>query len=179
MTTEWGGLPGVYFTDLIGDAEFDHLSFTYLLRYVDDPAATMRELARVVKPGGHVAMVEFGLPRIKGHPEVEIPFFLAERGQGWLDGDQLAGGRSVGAQLALPRPDGQVAAGAGEQRGELVGSGFIQINAFRHGGINANLLGIAGGAGGAAGAGRGTNNVRTSRTERSADRMREDDIMIA
>jgi demethylmenaquinone methyltransferase/2-methoxy-6-polyprenyl-1,4-benzoquinol methylase len=46
-----------------GDATFDHLTFTYLLRYVDDPAATMRELARVVKPGGRVAMVEFGLPR--------------------------------------------------------------------------------------------------------------------
>jgi len=45
------------------DATFDHLTFTYLLRYVDDPAATMRELARVVKPGGRVAMVEFGLPR--------------------------------------------------------------------------------------------------------------------
>ncbi len=44
------------------DAAFDHLTFTYLLRYVDDPAATMRELARVVKPGGRVAMVEFGLP---------------------------------------------------------------------------------------------------------------------
>ncbi|MFI5258049.1 MAG: class I SAM-dependent methyltransferase [Candidatus Limnocylindrales bacterium] len=44
------------------DASFDHLTFTYLLRYVDDPAATMRELARVVKPGGRVAMVEFGLP---------------------------------------------------------------------------------------------------------------------
>ena len=44
------------------DASFDHLSFTYLLRYVDDPAATMRELARVVKPAGRVAMVEFGLP---------------------------------------------------------------------------------------------------------------------
>jgi demethylmenaquinone methyltransferase / 2-methoxy-6-polyprenyl-1,4-benzoquinol methylase len=42
------------------DAAFDHLTFTYLLRYVDDPAATMRELARVVKPGGRVAMVEFG-----------------------------------------------------------------------------------------------------------------------
>src|SRR5439155_3254113 len=44
------------------DASFDHLTFTYLLRYVDDPAATMRELARVVKPGGRVAMVEFGVP---------------------------------------------------------------------------------------------------------------------
>jgi len=44
------------------DASFDHLTFTYLLRYVEDPAATMRELARVVKPGGRVAMVEFGLP---------------------------------------------------------------------------------------------------------------------
>jgi demethylmenaquinone methyltransferase/2-methoxy-6-polyprenyl-1,4-benzoquinol methylase len=45
------------------DATFDHLTFTYLLRYVDDPAATMRELVRVVKPGGRIAMVEFGLPR--------------------------------------------------------------------------------------------------------------------
>jgi demethylmenaquinone methyltransferase/2-methoxy-6-polyprenyl-1,4-benzoquinol methylase len=46
-----------------GDASFDHLTFTYLLRYVDDPAATVRELARVVRPGGTVAMLEFGLPR--------------------------------------------------------------------------------------------------------------------
>ena len=45
------------------DASFDHLTFTYLLRYVDDPAATMRELARVVRPGGTVAMLEFGVPR--------------------------------------------------------------------------------------------------------------------
>src|SRR5947199_998195 len=44
------------------DEEFDALTFTYLLRYVDDPAATMRELARVVKPGGTIAMQEFGLP---------------------------------------------------------------------------------------------------------------------
>ena len=45
------------------DASFDHLTFTYLLRYVDDPGATFNELARVVRPGGTVAMVEFGLPR--------------------------------------------------------------------------------------------------------------------
>ncbi len=31
------------------DESFDHLTFTYLLRYVDDPAETMRELARVVR----------------------------------------------------------------------------------------------------------------------------------
>jgi demethylmenaquinone methyltransferase/2-methoxy-6-polyprenyl-1,4-benzoquinol methylase len=44
------------------DGEFDHLTFTYLLRYVDDPAATLRELARVVKPGGRVASLEFAVP---------------------------------------------------------------------------------------------------------------------
>jgi demethylmenaquinone methyltransferase/2-methoxy-6-polyprenyl-1,4-benzoquinol methylase len=45
------------------DASFDALTFTYLLRYVDNPAATLAELARVVRPGGTVAMLEFGLPR--------------------------------------------------------------------------------------------------------------------
>ena len=44
------------------DGEFDALSFTYLLRYVDDRAATMRELSRVVTPGGRIGMVEFGVP---------------------------------------------------------------------------------------------------------------------
>jgi demethylmenaquinone methyltransferase / 2-methoxy-6-polyprenyl-1,4-benzoquinol methylase len=44
------------------DAEFDGLTFTYLLRYVDDHLATMRELARVVRPGGSIGMVEFGVP---------------------------------------------------------------------------------------------------------------------
>jgi demethylmenaquinone methyltransferase/2-methoxy-6-polyprenyl-1,4-benzoquinol methylase len=43
-------------------ASFDALTFTYLLRYVEDPAATMRELARVVRPGGRVASLEFGIP---------------------------------------------------------------------------------------------------------------------
>jgi len=45
-----------------GDSEFDALTFTYLLRYVDDRQATMRELARVVRPGGRIGMVEFGVP---------------------------------------------------------------------------------------------------------------------
>ena len=41
---------------------FDALTFTYLLRYVDDPAATMQELARVLRPGGRIASLEFGIP---------------------------------------------------------------------------------------------------------------------
>lgn len=44
------------------DATFDALTFTYLLRYVADPAATLRELARVVKPGGSIASLEFAVP---------------------------------------------------------------------------------------------------------------------
>jgi demethylmenaquinone methyltransferase/2-methoxy-6-polyprenyl-1,4-benzoquinol methylase len=44
------------------DASFDALTFTYLLRYVDDPGATMGELARVVKPGARVASLEFHVP---------------------------------------------------------------------------------------------------------------------
>lgn len=45
------------------DREFDHLTFTYLLRYVEDPGATLAELARVVKPGGRIASLEFAVPQ--------------------------------------------------------------------------------------------------------------------
>jgi demethylmenaquinone methyltransferase / 2-methoxy-6-polyprenyl-1,4-benzoquinol methylase len=44
------------------DGEFAGLTFTYLLRYVEDPEATLAELARVVRPGGTVASLEFGVP---------------------------------------------------------------------------------------------------------------------
>ncbi|MGH2471503.1 MAG: class I SAM-dependent methyltransferase [Candidatus Limnocylindria bacterium] len=44
------------------DESFDHLTFTYLLRYVDDPATTLRELARVVRPGGRIVGLDFGVP---------------------------------------------------------------------------------------------------------------------
>jgi demethylmenaquinone methyltransferase / 2-methoxy-6-polyprenyl-1,4-benzoquinol methylase len=44
------------------DGEFDHVTFTYLLRYVDDPGATLRELSRVTKPGGRIASLEFMEP---------------------------------------------------------------------------------------------------------------------
>jgi demethylmenaquinone methyltransferase / 2-methoxy-6-polyprenyl-1,4-benzoquinol methylase len=44
------------------EATFDGLTFTYLLRYVDDPASTLRELARVVRPGATIASLDFGVP---------------------------------------------------------------------------------------------------------------------
>ena len=41
---------------------FDAVSFTYLLRYLADPAATLVELARVIRPGGHMASLDFYVP---------------------------------------------------------------------------------------------------------------------
>ncbi len=46
----------------LADASVDALTFTYLLRYVSDPQATLTELARVVRPGGTVASLEFLVP---------------------------------------------------------------------------------------------------------------------
>src|SRR5207302_8452882 len=45
------------------DGSFDGLTFTYLLRYVENPGATLAELARTVRPGGTIAMLEFTVPR--------------------------------------------------------------------------------------------------------------------
>jgi demethylmenaquinone methyltransferase / 2-methoxy-6-polyprenyl-1,4-benzoquinol methylase len=54
------------------DASFDALTFTYLLRYVPDPAATLRELVRVVRPGGSVAGLEFAVPHGLWRPFWEL-----------------------------------------------------------------------------------------------------------
>ena len=54
------------------DGTFDHLTFTYLLRYVDDPGATLAELTRVVRPGGTVASLEFGVPGGPARPLWEL-----------------------------------------------------------------------------------------------------------
>ncbi len=45
------------------DGSFDAVTFTYLLRYVEDPAETVRELTRVIATGGSIAMLEFHVPR--------------------------------------------------------------------------------------------------------------------
>ena len=42
---------------------FDVASIAFGIRNVDDPVQCLRELARVVKPGGRVVVLEFGQPR--------------------------------------------------------------------------------------------------------------------
>lgn len=80
------------------DCSFDHLTFTYLLRYVDDPGATLRELARVVRPGGTLAMLEFGLPRGAWRPlwELHVRLALPLAGRllspGWHEVGRFLGG---------------------------------------------------------------------------------------
>ncbi|MGH3042817.1 MAG: class I SAM-dependent methyltransferase, partial [Gaiellaceae bacterium] len=83
------------------DAGFDALTFTYLLRYVDDPAATMRELARVVRPGGTIAMLEFSVPsrpfpRLAWEAYVRVGLPSAGRvvSPGWADVGSFLG-RSI------------------------------------------------------------------------------------
>jgi demethylmenaquinone methyltransferase / 2-methoxy-6-polyprenyl-1,4-benzoquinol methylase len=73
------------------DASFDALTFTYLLRYVDDPAATMRELSRAVRPGGRIAMLDFFVPAGAARPAWEayvrlgLPVLGRAISQGWGD----------------------------------------------------------------------------------------------
>ncbi len=80
------------------DAEFDALTFTYLLRYVDDRAATMGELARVVKPGGRIGMVEFGVPASpalralwRAHTRVGLPLLGRVVSPAWVEVGRFLG----------------------------------------------------------------------------------------
>ena len=92
------------------DASFDHLTFTYLLRYVDDPGATLTELARVVRPGGTVAMLEFGVPRgfwrpLWGlHVGIGLPLAGRLRSPGWHEVGRFLGGSIRDFQRRYPQP---------------------------------------------------------------------------
>jgi demethylmenaquinone methyltransferase/2-methoxy-6-polyprenyl-1,4-benzoquinol methylase len=79
------------------DGQFDAVTFTYLFRYVDDVPATLRELARVVRPGGAFAMLEFALPRGFWRPlwelyvRVGLPAAGAVVSPGWGDVGRFLG----------------------------------------------------------------------------------------
>ena len=93
------------------DDAFDHLTFTYLLRYVDEPGATLAELARAVRPGGVVASLEFGVPAGLARPAWELyvraglPLAGRALRHGWSEvGDFLGGSiRSYWERYPLER----------------------------------------------------------------------------
>jgi demethylmenaquinone methyltransferase / 2-methoxy-6-polyprenyl-1,4-benzoquinol methylase len=91
-------------------AEFDALTFTYLLRYVDDVPATLRELVRVVRPDGVVAMLEFGLPSGVWRPlwelyvRVGLPSAGAVVSPGWGDVGRFLGPSIRGFYERWPEP---------------------------------------------------------------------------
>lgn len=58
IALETGRAEGLRFEN----GSFDAVSFTYVLRYVADPEATLRELVRVLRPGGVMASLDFFVP---------------------------------------------------------------------------------------------------------------------
>ena len=92
------------------DADFDHLTFTYLWRYVDDPAATLRELARVVRPGGRISSLEFCVPRgpllwaWRLYTRVGLPSLGRVAGRDWYAVGRFLGPSIEGVYAELPLP---------------------------------------------------------------------------
>jgi demethylmenaquinone methyltransferase/2-methoxy-6-polyprenyl-1,4-benzoquinol methylase len=93
------------------DGSFDALTFTYLLRYVEDPGATLRELARVVRPGGAMAGLEFGVPGGLARPlweayvRVGLPVLGRLVSPAWAEVGRFLGGsiREFWARYPLER----------------------------------------------------------------------------
>ncbi len=71
------------------DASFDALTVSFLLRYVQDPKAAVRQLGRVVRPGGWMASLEFELPDLPWrwgwwlHTRVVLPMGGRLISEGW------------------------------------------------------------------------------------------------
>jgi demethylmenaquinone methyltransferase / 2-methoxy-6-polyprenyl-1,4-benzoquinol methylase len=117
------------------DAQFDALTFTYLLRYVDDREATLRELARFVKPGGRIGMVEFAVPGSaplragwRLHTRVGLPLLGRLVSPAWLEVGRFLGPNIE--QLHADVPDLPALwrrAGIGEihQRRMSLGAGLV------------------------------------------------------
>jgi len=76
------------------DETFDAVVSTYLFRYVQDPSATIGELSRVLKPGGQLVSLEFGVPPPR-----------------WIRALWLAYSRGILPILTIPAPGGWHEAG--------------------------------------------------------------------
>jgi demethylmenaquinone methyltransferase/2-methoxy-6-polyprenyl-1,4-benzoquinol methylase len=87
---------------------YDALTFTYLLRYVDEPAETLARLVRAVRPGGTVAMLEFGVPGglarplWEGYVRAGLPAAGALAGPEWAEVGRFLGPSIRGFWAAFP-----------------------------------------------------------------------------
>jgi demethylmenaquinone methyltransferase/2-methoxy-6-polyprenyl-1,4-benzoquinol methylase len=74
------------------DGSFDGVTATYVLRYVEDVPAAVRELARVARPGSPVGYLDFGVPPLpparvawEAYTRVGLPLAGRALGHGWLE----------------------------------------------------------------------------------------------
>ena len=81
-----------------GDHSFDAVVFTFLLRYVEDPQETLKELSRVLKPGGQLASLEFFVPQSPPlhalwllHTRLVLPLGTRLLSPGWRDAGSFLG----------------------------------------------------------------------------------------
>lgn len=85
---------------------FDIASIAFGIRNVDDPVQALKEMARVVKPGGKVVVLEFGQPRglLKYPYELYSQHIMPALG-GWISGNREA-------YTYLPRTSAEFPAGS-------------------------------------------------------------------
>lgn len=90
-----------------GDGRFDVASIAFGIRNVDEPARGLAEMARVVRPGGRVVVLEFGQPggALFGRLFRAYSRHVIPRVGGWLSGDR-------GAYEYLDRTASEFPAGA-------------------------------------------------------------------
>jgi demethylmenaquinone methyltransferase/2-methoxy-6-polyprenyl-1,4-benzoquinol methylase len=93
------------------DGSFDGLTAAYLLRYLDDLAAGLAELGRVLRPGATAALLDFGvppapLPRAAWNLYVDagLPLLGRAISPGWHEVGRFLGGsiREFDARWPLP-----------------------------------------------------------------------------
>ena len=94
------------------DGSFDGLTAAYLLRYLDDLPAGLRELARVLRPGATASLLDFGVPpspvvRAAWDLWVDVGLPLAGRAisPGWHEVGRFLGGsiRDFDRRWPVPR----------------------------------------------------------------------------
>lgn len=73
------------------DNSFDVASIAFGIRNVDDPLTCLKEMARVVKPGGTVVVLEFGQPDgVVKYPYQFYSKYVMPTVGGWISGNRDA-----------------------------------------------------------------------------------------